>query len=193
VLAAVRWKVWPVVSVAAAVIVAGLIALAISPTTFGLNQGLNGASSGRANLITGGARMFAQRPIYGYGSGAFVKQYSRENKIGPQRLAASHTIPITIAAEQGLIGEIVYLVLVISAIITLFRGVRGDPVRAAVAAAFLALLLHTMLYADFLEDPVTWTLMAIGAALASQSRQTARTAERERRRQARTVVPSTAS
>ena len=31
------------------------------------------------------------------------------------------------------------------------------------AAAFLALLLHTMLYAAFLEDPFTWTLLAIGA------------------------------
>jgi len=27
-------------------------------------------------------------------------------------------------------------------------------------------MFHTMLYADFLEDPVTWTLLAIGLALA---------------------------
>jgi hypothetical protein len=31
---------------------------------------------------------------------------------------------------------------------------------------FLALILHTMLYADFLEDPITWTLLGIGSALA---------------------------
>ena len=42
---------------------------------------------------------------------------------------------------------------------TLFRGARGDPFRVGIAAAFLALLLHTMLYAAFLEDPVTWTLL----------------------------------
>jgi O-antigen ligase len=189
VLAAVRWKVWPVVSAAGVVVVVGLIALAISPKTFGLNQGLNGASSGRANLVSGGARMFSQRPLYGYGSGAFVVQYRRENKLGPSSLAASHTIPITIAAEQGLIGEIVYLVLVIAAVITLFRGTRSDPVRAAVAAAFLALLLHTMLYADFLEDPVTWTLMAIGAELAVQSYRARRAQEAERRRLRRATAP----
>ena len=39
------------------------------------------------------------------------------------------------------------------------------PSRAAVAAAFAALLAHTMLYAAFLEDPMTWTLLAVGTAL----------------------------
>jgi hypothetical protein len=38
----------------------------------------------------------------------------------------------------------------------------------AVAAAFLALLFHTLLYADFLEDPITWTLLAIGVALSGR-------------------------
>ena len=31
--------------------------------------------------------------------------------------------------------------------------------RSAVAAAFVALVFHTMLYADFLEDPTTWALL----------------------------------
>ncbi len=168
VLAAARWKLWPVLATAGAVIVIGLVALAISPKTFGLNQGLNGASSGRANLVTGGVHMFAQRPLYGYGSGAFVTQYRREYRKISTVLAASHTIPITVAAEQGLIGELVYLALVVSVLVTLFRGIRASPARVAIAAAFLGLLLHTMLYADFLEDPETWALLAIGAALAGQ-------------------------
>jgi hypothetical protein len=29
---------------------------------------------------------------------------------------------------------------------------------------------HTLLYADFLEDPVTWTLLGIGTALAFAAR-----------------------
>ncbi|HET9719925.1 MAG TPA: O-antigen ligase family protein [Solirubrobacteraceae bacterium] len=192
VLAALRWKVWPVLSLGAAVVVAGLIALAISPSTFGLNQGLNGASSGRAHLITGGARMFAQRPIYGYGSGAFVVQYRRENKHVNTTLAASHTIPVTIAAEQGLIGEIVYLVLVVTALITLFRGTRRRPERAAIAATFLALLLHTMLYADFLEDPTTWVLLAIGGAMAWQQQRGPERAGPEAERGRRRTVTSAA-
>jgi hypothetical protein len=81
-------------------------------------------------------------------------------------LSASHTIPITIAAEQGLIGELAYVALVVCALVCLLRGARGDPVRSAIAAAFTALVFHTMLYADFLEDPLTWALLGIGVALA---------------------------
>ncbi|HEY5316850.1 MAG TPA: hypothetical protein VIJ20_02645, partial [Solirubrobacteraceae bacterium] len=97
-----------------------------------------------------------------------------------------HTIPVTIAAEQGLIGELAYLALVIVAIITLVRGARSQPARVAVAAAFIALIFHTLLYADFLEDPVTWALLAVGTALAraaaSSSRSSAPARERARAR-----------
>ena len=58
----------------------------------------------------------------------------------------------------------------IAAGIVLVRGARADPARAAIAAAFLALVFHTLLYADFLEDPVTWTLLGVGTALAFASR-----------------------
>jgi putative inorganic carbon (HCO3(-)) transporter len=165
-LAAQRWKVSRAVVVAVVVIGLGASAVALSPKTFGLNQGLNGASSGRAGLISGGAKMFEQRPIWGYGSASFVKEYKKQHPLQGQNLSASHTIPITIAAEQGVIGEVAYAALVVVALVLLFRRARRDAARAAVAAAFLALVFHTMLYADFLEDPVTWTLLGIGVALA---------------------------
>ena len=38
----------------------------------------------------------------------------------------------------------------------LLRGASGSVARSAVAAAFLALLFHTLVYAAFLEDPLTW-------------------------------------
>ena len=41
----------------------------------------------------------------------------------------------------------------------------GLVARCVVAAAFCALLLHTLVYAAFLEDPLTWTLLAMAAAL----------------------------
>jgi putative inorganic carbon (hco3(-)) transporter len=167
VLAAIRWHVGRIVFVAAGVVVVAAAAIAISPTTFGLNQGLNGASSGRPGLVSGGIELSSSRPGWGWGSGSFSKEYAAHHqKPGGQSLTASHTIPITIAAEQGLIGELVYLAFVVAALMTLLRGVRPDPARAAVAAAFIALLFHTLLYADFLEDPITWTLLAIGLALA---------------------------
>jgi hypothetical protein len=36
-----------------------------------------------------------------------------------------------------------------------------------VLAAFVALLVHTMAYAGFYEDPIAWVLMAAGASLAA--------------------------
>jgi O-antigen ligase len=100
-----------------------------------------------------------------------VTQYHAEHHGAAQTLAASHTIAVTIAAEQGLIGELVYIALVLVAALTLIRGARTSAARAAVAAAFIALVLHTNLYADFLEDPLTWTLLAIGTALAASRRE----------------------
>ncbi len=165
-LAALRWKAWPVIAAAVLLVALGTAALAITPKTFGLNQGLNGASSGRADLVTGGVDLFGDRPLWGYGSGSFVDQYKKHHPGSSKTLSASHTIPITIGAEQGLIGELAYLALVLVALVALLRGAGADPVRGAIAASLLALVFHTMLYADFLEDPITWTLLGIGSALA---------------------------
>jgi len=52
------------------------------------------------------------------------------------------------------------------ALIVLFRDSARAPPRIAIAASFAALVLHTWIYADFLEDPITWTLLGIGVALA---------------------------
>ncbi len=166
VLAALRWKPSRALVVAVVVVAAGALAVAISPTTFGLNQGINGASSGRGGLVTGGLSLFADRPVWGFGSGSFSTEYLRHHRHTASALSDSHTIPVTIAAEQGLIGEIVYLAFLAVATVALVRGARGDPVRSAIAAAFVALMFHTLLYADFLEDPTTWVLLAVGVALA---------------------------
>jgi O-antigen ligase len=187
-LAALRWKVWPVLAVAAVVIAIGGAAVAVSPKTFGLNQGLNGASSGRANLVSGGLAMFGDEPLRGYGSGAFVDEYKKQHPMSSRTLSASHTIPLTVAAEQGVIGLLVYLALVIVASVVLLRGTRADPFRAVIAAAFLALVFHTMLYADFLEDPVAWALLGIGSALAQPGRRAARRGRKGPRRSSRPAL-----
>jgi hypothetical protein len=59
---------------------------------------------------------------------------------------------------------------VLTAAAALLRGARRDGARVALAAAFVTLMFHTELYADFLEDPLTWTLLAVGVALAARRR-----------------------
>ena len=58
-----------------------------------------------------------------------------------------------------------YVALLAAAFMTLFSRAGRSPPRIAVAACFAALVLHTLVYADFLEDPITWTLLGVGVAL----------------------------
>jgi O-antigen ligase len=172
VLAAFAWDARRTIYVAAALSALALAVGLVAPAS--LHFGLKGsggstsnATSGRTKLIEGGLELFADRPLYGYGSGSFQKEYQRRHRASIENAtSASHTIPITVAAEQGLVGLALYAALLAGAFVVLLRGAGRSPPRVIVAAAFAALMLHTWTYADFLEDPFTWTLLAIGVALA---------------------------
>jgi O-antigen ligase len=172
VLAAWRWDVRATVYVSLALLAIAAVIVLAAPTS--LHFGLTGsrgstsnATSGRTKLISGGLELFAQRPVQGYGSGSFQTEYQRHSKTSVENAtAASHTIPVTVAAEQGLIGLALYLALLIAAFAVLFTGAGRSPPRIAISACFAALVLHTWTYADFLEDPITWALLGIGIALA---------------------------
>jgi len=183
-LAAIRWSwKWTLVAVVAV--------LLVGSSGFDADT-LNKDTSGRSNLISGGIDLFAERPLWGYGSGSFEEAYrvNRENQDAP--VSASHTQPVTVLAEQGLIGFAAYLALICVALWTMSTGIRTPPAaggvvggdhpprggggpptatgpaaRSAVLAAFVALLVHTMSYAGFFEDPITWVLLAVGASLAA--------------------------
>jgi O-antigen ligase len=193
VLAAIRWSWrWTLAAVAIGFVGAVLIVLLAGGSGKITWERLNVDLSGRGSLISGGADLFAEKPVQGYGSGSFQAAYRdhRDNKDAP--VTISHTEPVTVAAEQGLIGLLVYLALIAVALWTLGRslwdvppaggddredspgresprsetGPAGLAARAAVLAAFVALLIHTLAYAGFFEDPLTWVLLAVGASLA---------------------------
>jgi len=167
VLGALRWGTKRAVGVVAAFAVAGVLVVLVAPGAVGLEGSADNVSSGRWSLVKGGIELAGERPVQGYGSAAFKTEYREQEKASSERAsAASHTIPITVAAEQGLGGLALYLALVVVAIGTLLRGTRRSVARAAVAAAFVALVVHTLLYAAFLEDPLAWALLAVGSALA---------------------------
>ncbi|HEV7528684.1 MAG TPA: O-antigen ligase family protein [Solirubrobacteraceae bacterium] len=172
VLAAYRWSVRGTLIVAGGLVALALLVVGLAPAS--LHFGLKGsggstsnATSGRTKLIEGGLELFAKRPLQGYGSGSFQKEYESHSKASVQNAtSASHTIPITVAAEQGIVGLALYVALLVVALLMLFAGAGRSPPRIAIAACFAALVLHTFTYADFLEDPLTWTLLGIGVALA---------------------------
>jgi O-antigen ligase len=168
VLAAIRWSWrWTLGAV-----IVGLVGVVLVVTLVG-GKGINFArinvdTSGRANLVQGGIDLFGERPLWGYGSGSFQKAYAKHRADKGAPVTVSHTEPVTVAAEQGLVGFALYLALIVVALWAMTAGLRGRRAgRAAVLAAFVALLVHTMAYAGFFEDPITWVLLAVGAALAS--------------------------
>jgi len=166
VLGALRWGAKRAALVVGAFALAGAVVVLAAPGTVGVDQSADQVTSGRSTLVAGGLDLARERPLTGWGAGAFRREYRRQEKTSDARAsAASHTIPITVAAEQGIVGLALYLALVIVAIGGLVRGARASIARAAVAAAFVALVVHTLLYAAFLEDPLAWALLAVGAAL----------------------------
>ncbi len=134
----------------------------------GSSKSADNATSGRYDLIKGGVGLFADAPLAGYGSGAFSREYRRARARRAKRAtSASHTIPVTVAAEQGSSGLLVYLAL-------LARGVRAAAARGARLVRARRsrrrssrCVVHTMMYAAFLEDPLTWALLGVGVALAT--------------------------
>jgi O-antigen ligase len=207
VLAALRWSLrWTLAAVAVGAVGAILVITLVGGAGLSFNR-FNIDTSGRANLVSGGAELFAERPLWGYGSGSFQVAYRKHKAKKNLPVTISHTEPVTVAAEQGLIGLAAYIALIVVALWTMSSGLRGlmpglanpppgggtggesengaslprpqdsPPVtapgrssfvaRAAILAAFVALLVHTMAYAGFFEDPITWVLLAIGASLAA--------------------------
>ncbi len=171
VLAAYRWGVGRTALVSASLVVLAAAVLLLAPKSAHLKgSSANSATAGRTSLIEGGLELFEDRPLQGFGSGSFETEYKRHTTASQattqNAVSASHTIPVTIAAEQGLLGLALYGALLAVAFLALFTGAGRSPPRIAIAACFAALVLHTWTYADFLEDPFTWALLAIGVALA---------------------------
>ena len=196
VLIALRWSL--------KLVLGGIGALAVLTLLFAVFAGglvkldlsrLNPQTAGRADLVSGGIELFGDRPVLGYGPGSFSLSF-REEIAGPDApVTESHTEPVTVAAEQGLVGMAVYIALLASSLVALTAGMRAvmpglprragapspdaDPdrgpppaARAAVLAAYVAVLVHTLTYAGYLDDPVTWVLLAVGYSLAFPCRAT---------------------
>jgi O-antigen ligase len=79
---------------------------------------------------------------------------------------ASHTTPLTVLAEGGVIGLALYAWLLGAAAWAFYLvATRRDRILGvALAAVLLVLVVHSLLYAGFFEDPLTWGVLALAAA-----------------------------
>jgi O-antigen ligase len=126
---------------------------------------LRKVTSGRSHLVTVTARVIKHHPVVGVGVGSQPLASSKETSSGEgARRDASHTTPLTVLAELGVVGFLLYLVFMAAAVRLLYEAVRRH--RAAglgLAAAFLVLFLHSLFYSGFFQDPLTWGTLAVAA------------------------------
>jgi O-antigen ligase len=129
------------------------------------SSGLNSASSGRYSLVANGIRIAIAHPVRGVGVGGFQHAYARrvQRLHGKRNLktAASHDTPVTVAAETGLVGLGLFVWLLAACATDVFRTKRLVPLAAGVSVA--AILVHSLFYNDFFEDPTTWLLLGLVA------------------------------
>jgi O-antigen ligase len=164
---ALRWGLRWAVAAGVAIVVATAIFFAASGvgrTDLSSSDKLEVSTSGRVSLISGGYHLTRDRPVWGFGSGSFGTAF-KDRIDSTAKTTASHSEPLTVGAEQGAIGLIVYVALVVLALIVLLSGARGSPGAAAIAACFVAIVVHSLGYADFTVDPATWALLGVGVAL----------------------------
>jgi O-antigen ligase len=165
-----RFGVRRAVAAGALIAACAAIFLAVSGTghtDFSSEASLNEIGSGRVSLVRGGLDLAKDRPVAGWGSGSFGAAFARH--IQRAKTTVSHSEPITVAAEQGAIGLIPYVALVVLALVVLLSGAGGSAATAAVGAGFVAMLVHSLGYAAFTTDPATWALIGIGVALRRQA------------------------
>jgi putative inorganic carbon (hco3(-)) transporter len=177
--AAVVWRWKSLLALAAAVVVLAGVA-ATQPTLMHALRhhttgGLNDATHGRASLIANGIRIAKAHPALGVGLGGFEHAYSKRTHRTPRK-SASHNTPVTVAAEQGAVGLVVFLWLLGALLVAAYRRM-DHPVfgRLALAAglSLVAIFVHSLAYNDFFEDPTTWGLIGL-IALAAPRRVRAR-------------------
>ena len=120
----------------------------------------------RSRRVDVAAEVFRDHPVAGAGLGAQpAESQARSERFGPAESFVSHTTPLTVAAELGFVGLTLYLVLLAAAAVVLLELRRRDPALAlALGAGLVALVVHSLFYSGFFEDPITWLLLALAAS-----------------------------
>jgi O-antigen ligase len=122
-------------------------------------------TSGRSRLVAITVDAFELRPAAGVGIGGQPKASAEANGRRTPNRNASHTTPLTVLAELGVVGFALYVGMlgaVACALIAVTR--RNRSFGVGLTAVLLVLFVHSLLYAGFFEDPLTWGVFGLAAA-----------------------------
>jgi O-antigen ligase len=152
-------------TLAAALVGCGYLAVQVAD-----GESLNRITSDRTNRVEDALRVIEEHPVVGVGIGGQPRASRR--LVGSERPTpnfVSHTTPLTVFAELGVIGVVLYAWLLAGGAWLILQVRRGDEALGlALGAAFIGLFVHALFYSGFLEDPITWLVIGIAAAYYSQ-------------------------
>lgn len=150
-----------VVTITLVVVGAGVLAAAIATGR------AESFTRNRSGLVTDTALVFRNHPLIGVGVGgqavATREEAGASTALGRNE---SHTTPLTVAAELGILGLAAYVALLVGAVRLLAALTRRDAALGlGMAAVLLVLFIHALAYEGFFEEPTTWGVL--GAAVAA--------------------------
>jgi O-antigen ligase len=130
------------------------------------DQSARRVTSDRSRRVELTLDVVRDHPLAGVGLGAQpVASRARSERVGREENFVSHTTPLTVAAELGVVGLLLYLGLLAGAARTLWELWRRRPALGlALGAVLLALAVHSFFYSGFFEDPLTWLALGIASA-----------------------------
>jgi O-antigen ligase len=123
-------------------------------------------TSDRSRRVELTAKVIRDHPLVGVGLGSQpVASQARSKQGGSPTRFVSHTTPLTVAAELGLLGFAAYAALLAGAAALIWRVRRLDhALGLGLAAVLLTLFVHSLFYSGFFEDPVTWVVLAVASS-----------------------------
>jgi O-antigen ligase len=130
------------------------------------DQSARRVTSDRSRRVEVTVDVIRDHPLAGVGLGAQpAASRALSERGGRDESFVSHTTPLTVAAELGIVGFALYLALLAGAARTLWALWRREPALGlALGAVLLALTVHSIFYSGFFEDPITWVALAIASA-----------------------------
>jgi hypothetical protein len=155
------------------IVTAGLAAVLLAGVGYVASIEIRGDSlrretSDRTQRVEDTVRVVRENPVKGVGIGGQASASRRladeQREDRPTANFVSHTTPLTVAAELGAVGLALYVWLLVGgsrAIAGVARLDRGLGI--ALGACLLALFVHALFYSGFLEDPLTWLVLAVAA------------------------------
>ena len=173
-----------VLALAAALAAGGYVAFRLIDS----EESLNRITSDRTERVQDTLAVIEADPLLGVGIGGQPRASRRlAESDQPTPAFVSHTTPLTVAAELGPIGVLLYAWLLFGGLRLIASVYRADEALGlALGASFLALFVHALFYSGFLEDPITWFVLGVAAGWLSWQEAHLPAAERALRRSAAT-------